>query len=221
MFDELENSGNDLDHRELGRLLGIPVIPTIGSKGKGLDRLLSKIVDVYEGRDETVRHIHINYGNRIEEAIREIRAKVNHEGNYHLTDKMSQRFLAIKLLEKDAEVRSLVQTCVNKEEILETTLSSINRIESDLAEDSETLITDAKYGFIGGALLETMKPNPEQRVRKSEIIDALVTHKFWGIPVFLFFMWFSFYVTFKVGRIYSSRVSSGALAASSFSFRTY
>ena len=200
MYDELQQSGSTLDHDRLGKLLGVPIIPTISTKSMGINRLLAKIIEVYEGKDPTVRHIHINYGRHIEDAIVRIREKVMLEGNYNLTDKLSPRFIAIKLLEKDMETRSKIQYCPNKQDILDVTENEVNKIEIELGEDTESLITDAKYGFIGGALKETLQPSIEVKVKKSEIIDIFFTHKLWGIPAFLFFMWFSFYITFKIGE---------------------
>ena len=200
MFDELQKSGSILDHKSLGELLGIPIVPTISTKGKGLDNLLAKIIEVFEGKDDTVRHIHIHYGKRLEDAIVAIREKVSHPENAALTTKVSPRFLAIKLIEKDQDAQEQIQSCPNKQAILDVTAREINQIESDLGEDTESLVTDAKYGFIGGALKETLKPSPEVRIRRSEIIDTFFTHKVWGIPAFLFFMWLSFYVTFKIGE---------------------
>ncbi len=69
MSDELERRGDILDHISLGRLLGVPVIPTVSSRGKGIRDLFEKIIDVYESRDPLVRHIHINYGTEIENSI--------------------------------------------------------------------------------------------------------------------------------------------------------
>ena len=82
-------------------------------------------------------------------------------------------------------------------------LSGVNRarIELEQREDTETLITDAKYGFIAGALAETLKANPQTRRHKSEIIDTFITHKIWGIPIFIGLMWATFYGTFKIGQL--------------------
>ena len=69
MYDELEKKGAKLDYDALGKMIGIPIIPTVASKGQGIDELFQKIIDVYEDKDPIVRHIHINYGANIENAI--------------------------------------------------------------------------------------------------------------------------------------------------------
>jgi len=200
MFDEHQNSGDKLDYDHLGQLLGIPFVPTVGSKGKGLDDLYDKIIQVYEDLDKTVRHIHINYGNQIEKSIHAIQDAIRIPENHLLFYTISSRFLAIKLLEQDKAAESKISTCFNAQQILKTRDAEVKYIFKELNEDTESLITDAKYGFIAGALKETLEPNPIAKRRPSDVIDILITHKVWGIPIFIFFMWLTFYGTFKLGK---------------------
>lgn len=200
MYDELERSGDQLYYELLGKMLGIPFVPTVGSKGRGIRDLFQRIVQVHEDRDETVRHIHINYGNSIERSIKAIQEKVKIDENYELTDRISSRYLSIKLLQLDEDAIRRVQTCTNADEILDMAQLEKQRIEKAFTEDAETLITDAKYGFIAGALQETLAPNYKFRHRKSELVDSFITHRIWGLPIFIFFMWLTFYATFKIGQ---------------------
>ncbi|MDP4291964.1 MAG: ferrous iron transport protein B, partial [Bacteroidota bacterium] len=200
MFDEFENSGDKLDYRQLGHLLGIPFVPTVGSKGKGLEDLYDKIIEVYEDRDMTLRHIHINYGPQIESSIFEIQEKIYMPENQFLFNAISSRFLAIKLLELDKAAEAKANLCSNAQQILQTRDVEGRRIFKELNEDAESLVTDAKYGFIAGALKETLKPNPVTKKRTSDIIDIIITHKIWGIPIFIVFMWLTFWGTFKLGH---------------------
>lgn len=200
MFDEVERSGNTLDHKQLGKLLGVPLVTTVGSRGKGIDEMLQKIIDVYEDQDPTRRHIHINYGRIIEPGIAKIRELLRQPGNLSLLDKVSARFLAIKLIEKDRATEVMIESLENFREIIAEVDAQITRIETELRQDTESLIADAKYGFIAGALHETFIPNPVVQRRKSEVIDTIITHKVWGIPIFIFLMWLTFYGTFKLGN---------------------
>ena len=199
MFDELERKGDILDYKYLGSMLGVPFIPTVASRGRGIHDLFSKIIEVCEGSDQVYRHIHINYGRSLEESIKSIQRKIRVPENEDFLNKISSRFLAIKLLEKDPDALEKTKKLKNTAEIMETVQREQARVELDLREDSETLITDAKYGFIAGALAETLKSNPRTRRRNSEIIDTFITHKIWGIPIFIFLMWATFYGTFKIG----------------------
>ena len=153
MYDELENKKVIFDYRALGRMLGIPIIPTVGSKGKGVDELFAKLIDVYEDRDQTVRHIHINYGELIENALKEIQHEI--WKNPEITDKLSSRYVAVKLLETDKTTLKQLEGIANFEEIKKLAASRVAMLEKEYGENSETIITDAKYGFIDGALKET------------------------------------------------------------------
>lgn len=200
MYDELEKSGNKLDHIQLGRLLGIPFIPTVGARGRGVEQLLQKIIDVYENKDKTLRHIHINYGSLIEPSVAKIQELLRMPENSIPIDKISSRFLALKLIEKDRATEVLTEQLFNHKAIMELVDQQIEEIESISNQDTESLITDMKYGFIAGALRETYTPNLIVQRKNSEVIDTIITHKVWGIPIFIFFMWLTFYGTFKIGE---------------------
>jgi len=200
MFDELQRRGDVLNYEYLGQMLGVPFIPTVASRGKGINELFLKTIEVCEGSDQVSRHIHINYGRSLEEGIKAVQKKIKIFENSDFLNKISSRFMAIKLLEKDPDALLKAKKLENAAEIIETVEKERNRIETDQREDTETLITDAKYGFIAGALTETMKSNPQTRRRNSEIIDTFITHKIWGIPIFIGLMWATFYGTFKLGN---------------------
>lgn len=197
MYDELEYKGIDLNYHDLGLLLGIPIVPTIAVKGVGLVALLEKIIEVYEDQDPITRHIHINYGSMIEESIDRIRAELRK--NKELTDQYSKRYLAIKLLERDQSTLDRLKICSNYESVKKITESEIRRLEREYKERSETVIADAKYGFISGALLETVSPKKRETLKKKKNFDRFLTHKYWGFPIFFFFMWLMFQTTFTLG----------------------
>ena len=198
MYDELRKKGDEFNFESLGKMIGIPIIPTIGSKGFGIKDLFNKVIEVYEDLDPTVRHIHINYGKDVEKSIRKIQDQIWE--NKKLTDIVSSRFYAIKLLEKDASANFTLSKWGNYEIIKSTAEKEIKSIETLISEDSETIITDSKYGFIAGALKETYKGNIHTRRRKTEKIDHFLTHKYFGFPFFIFFLWIMFQSTFSLGQ---------------------
>lgn len=216
MYDELERDGNALDVIELGKMTGIPFVPTVGAKGKGIAELFRKIIDVHENRDSTLRHIHINYGMEVEKQIAGLQILLNQPENVAITSRIAPRFLALKLLEKDTEIRERVAALINGPEILHTADEGCRKLEKLYTEDSETQITDARYGFIEGALRVTFKPAREQRVRRSHFIDNVLAHRVWGIPLFVLFMWFTFFLTFKVGQYPMGWIESGVDSLSTF-----
>src|SRR5450759_3885218 len=199
MYDELEKKGDILDHLALGKLLGVPVIPTVSSRGKGIKELFDKIIEVYEVREPVVRHIHINYGIEIENSICAIQSRIKIEGNRAFTNIVSARYLAIELLENDKEYSKSIVKCTNSSEIIDVGKKEYNRLEKLYSDPIETVITDLRYGFISGALKETLKISKVERLRKTKIIDNYLTNKYLGIPIFVFFMWLTFFTTFKLG----------------------
>ncbi|GHU94927.1 ferrous iron transporter B [Bacteroidia bacterium] len=215
MYDELEQKGATFDYKNLGKMIGIPIIPTVASRGKGIDELFDKLIDVYEDRDPIVRHIHINYGALIEKAIEHLQPEIRK--NPQITDKYSSRYMAIKLLETDKTTFALLQKCSNYEPIKAIAEHEIALLEKEYGEKSETFITDAKYGFIGGALKETYKAaeaNPAKR--KMLELDDLLTHRFLGFPIFLFFMWLMFQTTFSLGQYPMDWIESGVACFSNW-----
>ena len=206
MYDELKKKGAKFDYESLGKMIGIPIIPTVASKGKGVEKLFSKLIEVYEDRDPVVRHVHINYGSLIERSIREIQDEV--WKNPSITDKISSRFIAVKLLEHDKPIRELLKKAPNYEEVKAVTKKNIKLLEAEYGESSETILTDAKYGFIAGALRETYRESkkPKRVIRE---IDDLLTHRFWGFPIFLFFMWLMFQSTFTLGSYPMEWIDTG------------
>jgi len=214
MYDDLERKKIEFRIEELSKLLGIPFVPTISSRGIGLDDLIDKVIDVFEGKDKVSRHVHINYGKDIESAIQKIVQKVREDKP--VTDKISSRFLSIKLLEKDPHVHELLSDYSNYAEIKSTTEQEVKKIESLKKENSETIITDAKYGFITGALKETFK-NPFRKKRSgSEKIDDIVTNKYLGFPIFVAILFIMFYATFNLGAYPMDWIDAGIVALGNF-----
>ncbi|MDR0745796.1 MAG: ferrous iron transport protein B [Mediterranea sp.] len=201
MYDELEDSGNQLDYRLLSRLFGVPMAPTVAKKNLGIDHLFHIVIDLYEGAgllDNVYRHIHINHGPDLEKAIEMLKDAVSE--NEEIRHKYSTRFLAIKLLENDKDVEGLIRRMPNGGDILEKRDKLARRMYELTKEDTESAMTDAKYGFISGALRETFTDNHREQKQTTKVLDAIVTHRFWGFPIFFLFMYLMFESTFVLGE---------------------
>ncbi len=200
MYDEFDKTGDVFNFVHLGKMIGIPMIPTVGSKGKGINELFRKVIDVYEDKEPSVRHIHLNYGLNVEDSIKNIQDYIKLNKNF--TDKVSSRFLAIKLIEKDEWANLLISDWDSYFAIAAAVEKEIKKLELLFDEDSETLIADARYGFIAGALKETYHKKTKLSDTKTNTskIDFILTHKFWGYPIFIFFLWIMFQSTFKLGE---------------------
>ena len=232
MYDELQASGNKLDHEKLSELFGVPMVPTICRSSVGIDKLFHIVIEIYEGSDFVTknvkkhvrsevqdeleewhknnvlevhhekqgvfRHIHVNHGPILEKSIEAIKEAIcKNEG---IRYKYSTRFLSIKLLENDKGVERIVSQLPNGEEILKTRNKEAENIAKAMNEDSEQAITNAKYGFISGALKETFTDNHLEKEQTTRVIDSIVTHRIWGYPIFFLFLYIMFEGTFVLGE---------------------
>lgn len=200
MYDELEKSGTALDVEMFSTLLGIPFVPTVGSKNIGISKLFDEVIMVFEDSHPLSRHIHINYGQSLEEAISAVQKRIKIPENQSVTNVISSRFLAIKMLEGDEDALKRINKCVNVNEIILEVEKQAQKIEANFKESPETTITDAKYGFIEGALKETSSNGlKSSKSSVSRLIDNFLTDKLYSFPIFIFLMWFMFQATFFLG----------------------
>lgn len=198
MSDELEKSGDKLDVEQLSQLLGMPIIPTTGRNGKGIDTLFNAIIAVFEGREKHSRHIHVNHGQILEQQIDLLREELYHHG---FSDEISTRFLSIKLLENDSEMENFVQTKDDDGSIMKLRASIATEYQERNGQDIESALTDAKYGFVRGALAEVYQKNEKKNSHQtSDKIDSVLTHRWLSYPIFIVFMFITFFCTFFVGQ---------------------
>ena len=197
MYDELLASGAKVDYEHLGAMMGIPMIPTVAKNGRGLDRLLDTIIELFEGENKTIRHIHINYGNIIEEQIAPLSAEIHKAED--LPQQFPVRYWALKLLEGDKEVPNLLKNIMELPRWQHLADKGAKKIHSQIGVDVETAISGAKYGFINGALQETYKAGDKDTQRKTRRIDRLVANRWLGFPIFILVMWVMFSAVFLLG----------------------
>ena len=207
MYDELEQSGAVLDYKTLGEMIGVPIVPTVSRSGKGIDNLFDTIIRVYENQDLTVRHIHINHGKVIESGINVLKEELKTDPQ--IKQHFSPRYLAIKLLEGDKEVESILKDKADYNDLITLRNREVQRISKTLGEDVETAVSNEKYGFISGALKETLIPGDREKARTTHIIDSLVTNKLFGFRIFILLMWVMFEATFKLGAYPMEWIESG------------
>lgn len=199
MYDEIQRSGIQLDHLTLGSMIGVPIIPTAAKSGRGIDLLFDTVISVAEGSHPAVRHVHVSLGPEIESLLTEIKDTL--KSHPTLSPHFSPRYLAIKLIEGDPEVTDQIKRLPDGNTILSLRNKKVADYDSrhpssDLTAD----IADAKYGFIAGALAETMqKSTRDARVTSTHIIDLIVTNKLLGFPIFLVVMTLIFWATFQLG----------------------
>lgn len=197
MYDELEATGDSIDFKQLGEMIGVPIVPTVSRTGEGVNRLFDEVIDVYEGKHSSVRHIHVNLGPELEPAVNSLKNIIKQDQK--IEKKFSPRYLAIKYLEKDSEAAEVLKGIDSYKALEEERDRQVARIEALRHEDVSSVVTAEKYGFISGALREVLTRSSRSIATTTTILDTFVTSKLFGFPLFALIMLAMFWVTFTVG----------------------
>ena len=200
MYDEFERRGDTLDTQTLSTLFGVPFVCTSFKSGRGVQELFREVISVFEDRNASVRHIHINHGHEIESGIAHIQQYLKR--NEVVRTLFSTRYMAIKLLEHDDRAEAYVARMENAKEIMAARDAAELRVKEEKKTDSETAIMDAKYGFIHGALTEAgfRQGTKEDTYRMTHFIDDVLSNKYLGFPIFFLILYVMFQTTFSLGQ---------------------
>lgn len=199
MFDELKQKGISLDYKKLSEMIGVPIVPTVARTGEGVRQLFDAVIAVAEDRHAVVRHVHVTLGKELEQSVGVLNRALKADPD--LRPRFSPRYMAIKLLENDKEIDSLVAGTKDAKAIFELRDREVERLGKVFpGEDVSSLIAGESYGFISGALAETMEQNPVDSADTTRVLDAIVTNRLFGFPIFLAIMAFIFWATFSVGQ---------------------
>ena len=200
MFDEFESRGDTIDIDTLSTLFGVPMVKTSFKNGRGVNELFQTVITAYEDRNESMRHIHINYGHEIEHGISDIQKFL--KADAHLRSHYSTRYVALKLLEGDKEMERMVGSMDAAKEIFAARDKAEHRVKEERHVDAETAIMDAKYGFVNGALKEAGYKTGDKKdtYRTTHIIDNILSNKYLGFPIFFLLLFIMFHTTFSLGQ---------------------
>ena len=198
MYDELTRSGSKLDYEQLGAMIGVPMVPVVARDSKGLNELLDEVILTYENENPKVRHIHIRYSSTIENEIDSLAQRMKQNVD-ELPKCFPPRYWALKMLEGDSGVIESLKGAEHYADWEARSEKAAARIKADLGEDVESAVTNEKYGFIEGALAETYEISSVDSNRSTSLIDRIVTHKYFGIPIFMLLMFIMFWSTFTLG----------------------
>lgn len=188
MSDIARQRGLVFDIEKLSTLLNVKIVQTVGNKEKGVDDLLAAAVQTAQQGAKNLSSL-IKYGSEIENEIEKLRQK--------FSETLDSRWKIIKLLEQDADIVKHIQN----QEILTAVGDSIKHLKNIFGEEPEIIIADRRYGFISGACQESVKSTIESRHNRSDMIDAVMTHKILGLPIFIGLMYLVFDLTFRVGEL--------------------
>lgn len=193
MSDMLEEKGYAIDYRRLSKDLGKPVVATVGHQKKGMDDLLAKIVDVYQGNIEIVKS-KVDYGEEILQECQKIKEMIIDDQKSFLGYPID--WVVLRLLEKDPVVIKLLEASQEEKKVLEQIEKSRHHLRQHFDEDIEVLIADRRYGFVSGVCKESLIQTVEQRQNISDKIDRIVLNRFLGLPIFALVMYGIFKFTF-------------------------
>jgi len=184
MFDEAQKKYN-IDVHKMRQILGIPIIPTVGIKGKGIESLKQAILN-----SKKFTPPKIEYPEDIERRISIIEKKLRKE-NFERA-----RWYAIKLLENDAEVIKKIGS--QNREIVHLSEHLRHEIEDIYGDDIESVMASVRYSFAHGLFHEVAAPINVGGVTITDMLDHVLTHKYFGIPIFIAIMYLAFQFVFLV-----------------------
>ena len=192
MSDVAKQRGITFDNEQLSKFFHAPIVPTVGNKGKGLEKLLETIVEVAEKTHCDTDNV-LNYGREIEQEISKIEKLVDSE--HKLVEKYGPRWLALKLLEQDKDILDKG----HNEDVIGTVAQSVEHLTKIFGDEPEIMIADRRYGFISGACEESVKSSVESRHTRSDIADKVILNRVLALPIFAGLMYLVFKLTFWVG----------------------
>ena len=209
MADVARTRGIKIDDKKLSELLAVPVVFTIGNKNKGIDTLLTKAIELAESDYVIPKKRKVKYSKDIEDSI----SKIEHDIGNQAADLIPYniRWTAIKLLEDDKIVKERILEKTGKigKDILREIDKHRNFLVDRFDDDPEIVMTDERYGFIAGIIMEVLTTSTKQRVDISRNVDLVLTNRFVGFPIFIFFIWAMFQLTFSLGAYPMGWISSG------------
>ena len=217
MADVAKTRGYKIDADKLSELLGVPVVFTVGNKNEGLTELLKTAVDLAQSPlDISEERKKVRYSKDIESAILELKdfIKIRIDDSFPY----NPRWTAIKLFEDDKIIKERIieKSAHTSNEILTKARELRGKLSTFFNDDPEIVMTDERYGFIAGIIKEVLKTSPRQRIDMSRNIDLVLTNRFLGFPIFIFFVWAMFQVTFTLGAYPMEWIDAGVVNLSSF-----
>ena len=199
MSDVAKARGYTIDTERLSALLGVPIIPTVGRKSQGIAELVDAAVAVARDAPNAVANQRVpRYGTEIEPHVRELARQVSR----CCDDPRRARWFALKLLEGDTQAAGrLKQTCGDQADALRAEARRLRKhIERVCGDSVEIVLADRRYGYISGACTEAVTQSVERRHERSDRIDAVITNRWLGLPIFAVLMFVMFQLTFSLGN---------------------
>ena len=183
MIDIVRKNGDKINIEELSRELGCKVIEISALKGTGIMEAAELAIDAAKNGKTVPMH---TFSGPVEHAIAHIEEAVVHN-----LPEERQRWYAIKLFERDDKV--LEQLNLDKD-VLEHIEKDIKAVEEEMDDDSESIITNERYIYIGSIIKGCYKKRAAGELTTSDKIDRIVTNRILGLPIFAVIMFIVYWV---------------------------
>ncbi len=213
MVDDAENRGVRIDVPAMELLLGGPVIPTVGNREQGISELKTLLAALARGETGRHRQVTVDYGHDIEGELKKIETEIGRDER--LKAALPPRWLALQLLENNAEAKRRMVESHASEAIGQQLSKSFAFLEPHLGADGATLVAERRYGFAHGLVKEVATAADDKRTPTSRL-DAILTHRLLGIPIFVGVLALMYSLSFILGKIPQDWIAEGFKALSGF-----
>lgn len=196
MSDEAEDKGIKVDDATLSAMLGIPMVKTVGPKGAGIDALLDRIDQVVDGKVDTEHFV--RYGEELEAKLESLEALIGGDGDF--SSRFPVRWLAVKLLEKDANAYDRLKAHAGASAVEAAAKDAVVWVERHYGKDAEIIVSEQRYGYIRGAVRESVQIVRKGDFSLTESLDKVIMHPLLSLPIFVGVLWSVFQITFALGE---------------------
>ncbi len=203
MSDDAKRKGLSYNIPKLEKYFGSPIVQTVGCKSDGVKPLLECLAKTLSEL-ETHGVPMLSYGKDIDDAIDAVVGKIDELGKTGYSH-IPSRFFAIKMLENDLSATRLPEFMPVHEEV-ET---QIRHLLEKHAIEADTFMADRRYAMLAGACQDSITMTQEYRREISDRIDAVVTNRYLGLPLFLLIIYLTFYFTFTCAEPFMGWIEDG------------
>ena len=207
MSDEAEAKGIVIDDKHLSSTLGIPLVRTVGSKGSGIDGILDAIDSVWEKKckaesanqsEDTSKRV-MHYGNEIDQKIAVLEKSITADAAF--AAKYPARWFAVKLMEKDENAFERLKDHSSGAKVQAEAREAAAWVDSHFGKDSEIAVSEQRYGYIRGAVRESVRTAKKTDFSFTEKIDSIIMSRYLALPIFILTLWTVFRLTFFIGAV--------------------
>lgn len=197
MIDEIEDIGGKITKEEIEKLLGIPVILTSALKQVGVNEIIDTVIKVHNNPKPKNK---LFYNEKIESAIAQI-TKILRKSPHFKDNNISTRFIAIRLLDRDEDIYKSVNALPIFIELQQLLARLYQELEDEFDEESSSDVLSFERNSISKSLTKSSITLPPSQQSLTDKIDKVLIHPIMGMPIFLFFMWAVFQLTFTLGAV--------------------